>query len=93
MHLAGLPPPTPQPGVMTSVGRCYPDFLWPEHRVIGEADGRVKYRSADDVMRGKSREQALRDLGFAIVRWTGREIRLNPAAVMDRITRALQRVL
>src|SRR5207248_1080239 len=30
------------------------DFFWPEHGVVGEADGRVKYADADALMRERS---------------------------------------
>src|SRR3954469_13648996 len=54
------------------------DFAWPEHRTLGEFDGRVKYgrllRPGDDVTevvyREKLREDLLRDLGWQVVRWT-----------------------
>lgn len=57
------------------IGRC--DFYWPEHRVVGEFDGRLKYGrefdaqgSAEErVWREKLREDRLRDLGLRVVRW------------------------
>lgn len=87
--VAELPLPTCQAPVQTPIGTLYPDFLWPERRLIGEVDGRIKYTDAEVMMREKAREQVLRDLGFQIVRWTGREIRLQPQVVMARIARAL----
>lgn len=89
MILAGLPEPIPQAPIRTPMGTLCPDFLWSEHRLIGEADGRQKYATPDVMMREKQREQMLRDLGFTIVRWTGKEIWLTPASVVDRIGRAL----
>lgn len=87
--LAGLPQPIPQAPIATSAGVVYPDFLWPEHRLVGEAGGALKYQTPDVMLKEKEREQLLRDVDFAIVRWTGREIRLRPDLVMDRIARAL----
>lgn len=87
--LAGLPEPIPQAPIDTVMGTFYPDFLWPEYRLIGEADGDQKYGTPRDMIREKQREQVLRDLGFAFVRWRGREIRLTPGVVIDRIGRAL----
>lgn len=87
--LAELPLPIPQVRIHTVLGPVYPDFLWPEHRLIGEADGAVKYETRDAMLKEKEREQVLRDLGFTIVRWTGKEIRLRPALVVDRVARAL----
>jgi hypothetical protein len=86
---AGLPLPTCQHEVRTPNGVYFPDFFWDGHGVIGESDGRVKYVDSGAVMREKEREQVLRDLGFRIVRWSGKEIHLSPSVVMERIERAL----
>jgi hypothetical protein len=86
----GLPLPRCQAPIRTPVGMMFPDFLWEEAALIGESDGRVKYTDSAAVMREKEREQVLRDLGFRIVRWSGREIHLTPGAVLARIERALQ---
>ncbi len=45
------------------------DFLWRQHNLFGEADGRSKYTSLDAFYAEKLREQALEDLGFEVVRW------------------------
>lgn len=89
MRLAGIPDPIPQAHIRTVLGSLYSDFLWPEHRLIGEADGALKYQTQDAMLQEKQREQVLRDMGFSIVRWTGKEIHLTPARVIDRIERAL----
>lgn len=89
LHLARLPMPQFQAPVRTPMGVVYPDCLWPEHRLIGECDGAVKYTQADVMIQEKEREQVLRDLGFRIVRWLGKEIVLRPEVVIDRIARAL----
>jgi len=86
---AGLPLPTCQHEVRSPYGVYFPDFFWEEHGVIGESDGRVKYVDSAAVMREKEREQVLRDLGFRIVRWSGKEIHQSPSVVMDRIERKL----
>lgn len=87
--LAGLPLPSCQHPIPTPFGTFYPDFYWEQHRVIGEADGRIKYGDADAIIAEKEREQVLRDLGYQIVRWTGREITGQPQLVVGRIARAL----
>jgi hypothetical protein len=81
---AGLPEPIPQWEVRTPMGRVIGrvDFGWPKLRAIGEFDGKVKYTrlllpgqsAADAVYEEKLREDALRDLGFAVVRWTWPEL-------------------
>lgn len=87
--LAGLPLPECQVPIRTPMGMVYPDFFWPEFRLIGEVDGAVKYSGADAHVREKEREQILRDLNYRMVRWLGREIRLQPGVVIDRVARKL----
>lgn len=76
---AGLPVPVPQWEV-TDVGGWVlgrSDFGWPEHGVVGEFDGRIKYgrllrpgeSAADAVYREKRREDALRERVRTVVRW------------------------
>ncbi len=89
LYLAGLPMPLFQQAVRTARGVFYPDCLWPGHRLIGEADGAVKYADAAAFVAEKEREQALRDQGYQVVRWLGREIVREPATVIARIARAL----
>ena len=51
MVLHGLPLPKLQVRIRTARGDVYPDFLWEEAMVIGEADGMVKYRTPEDLKR------------------------------------------
>jgi hypothetical protein len=87
--LAGLPAPLWQEPIRTPAGTFYPDCLWPEHRLIGEADGADKYRDQHAAVREKEREQVLRDLGFRVVRWLGKEIVGRPQIVVERVRREL----
>lgn len=89
MVAAGLPLPECQVPIETEFGTFYPDFYWREQNLIGEADGKVKYRDPDAVIAEKRREQVLRDLGRRFVRWDGGEIHGRPQVVMARIARAL----
>lgn len=89
MVLAGLPLPDCQFPIATPMGTLYPDFYWEQANLIGEADGRIKYADSAAIIREKEREQVLRDQGFRIVRWLGKEIHLTPGLVMARIARAL----
>jgi hypothetical protein len=100
LHEAGIPAPTPQYSVYGSGGRLAgrADFGWEEQRTLGEFDGRTKYgrllkpgESTEDVLyREKLREDALRDLGWQVVRWTWADLR-HPATIADRLLRAFQR--
>ena len=49
------------------VGRV--DFWWPRFRLVGEADGRLKYATGDDLYAEKRREDRLRRLGLGVQRW------------------------
>jgi hypothetical protein len=66
--------------------------------VLGEFDGRVKYgrllkpgqSPGDAVFAEKQREDALRDLGFQVVRWTWDDLG-SPEQVAQRVRRAMLR--
>lgn len=82
VHLVagGLSVPELQHEIRTPGGRLIgrSDFFWPEHRTIGEFDGRVKYGrllkpgedAGDVVFAEKRREDAIRRCGLEVVRWT-----------------------
>ena len=66
--------------------------MWKPYRMVGEADGRVKYTDphgdpeivlADE----KARQLRIEEHGFVVVRWTGAEIQRHPDRVIDRIVR------
>ena len=96
----GVPAPTPQLLVRDTRGVVVArvDFGWPEHGVVGEFDGRVKYGrgSAPDqdpatvLWREKLREDLLRDLGWQVVRWVWADLD-KPRALVDRLERAFAR--
>ncbi|MEV0295712.1 hypothetical protein [Nocardia sp. NPDC050710] len=99
MRAVRLPAPELQAHILTpdhqEVARV--DFLFPELGVIGEFDGLVKYRAAlrgtrspeDVVIAEKAREDALRALGWIVIRWTWRELE-TPHEWLTRLTRAAQ---
>jgi len=87
--LAGLPTPELQFPIRTSTGTYYPDFYWPEHHLIGECDGMVKYTDPAALVAEKVREDSLRALGNRFVRWLGREVMATPGVVVGRVSRAL----
>jgi hypothetical protein len=88
----GLPAPTLQAPIrLPDGGLALADFLWKDWRVIGEADGRLKYERPEDLWHEKLREDQLRDLGYEVVRWTWDEIVSRPDVVVGRILRAAAR--
>ncbi len=89
-HLAGFPTPRFQAPLRTPIGTFFPDCLWEDRRVIGECDGAVKYAEGSAAfVAEKQREQALRYLGYGMVRWLAKEIMARPDVVVARVARAL----
>ena len=90
----GLPAPILQWELRDGVGHLvgYTDFGWPELRTVGEFDGRVKYgrllrsgqEPGDAVFAEKLREDRIRALGLAVVRWTWPDLD-NFALVANRL--------
>lgn len=93
-HQHGLPAPELQvvlhdlDGV---IGRV--DHYWAEFRVVGEADGALKYLRPEDLFAEKRREDRLRDAGSDVVRWTWDEALGRPAVVVGRLLRAFVRAV
>jgi hypothetical protein len=94
---AGLPTPLLQVDIAdergTSVGRV--DFLFEAQRTILETDGRVKYDDPGSLWREKRREDALRELGYEVVRVTWAQL-MGPAEsvrrrILDAFARAARR--
>jgi hypothetical protein len=95
MAQVGIPAPDLQVNVFDDIGNWLArgDFGWRERGVIGEFDGRVKYVGEADqvariVMSEKLREQAIRDAGWVVVRWTWRDLS-DTATFRRRIMGAL----
>jgi hypothetical protein len=87
---AGLPRPTLQVPVATRLGTFRCDLGWPEHGVLVEFDGAVKYRSGGlrpdhdgpaELWREKRRFDAVRETGANPVRLTARDAGDVDAAV------------
>ena len=101
MAEAGLPAPDLQVELFddlgTFVGR--PDFVWLARRTLGEFDGFSKYgaglrrpgQTAEDVvLEEKAREDALRELGFEVVRWQWDALK-DPTILRSKVMRAFNR--
>jgi hypothetical protein len=97
----GIPTPVSQYEIFDEEGRLVArvDFAWPEQRVVGEADGRIKYDSNlpgalppdQRLWAERLRQDELTTRGWEIVRWTDRERRLRPDRVRARILNAFKR--
>jgi hypothetical protein len=98
----GIPQPDLQREVLGPDGHVMArvDFLWDEQKTIGEFDGKAKYRqllkpgqSSDTVIFDeKVREDALRDLGWQVVRWLWRDL-YRKGVLRERLERAFARSL
>lgn len=96
----GLPHPVPQVEVHDELGGLVGrvDLLWRGLRVVGEADGKGKFRGefdddrseravADRLIRAEERAGRLREVGLGVVRW-GSEALREPGLLAARIRRA-----
>jgi hypothetical protein len=67
------------------------DFLWPERKVIAEADGLVKYNDRKDLLDERERDHQLREAGYTVVHFTWKELFQDRDDVTNRIRAALER--
>jgi hypothetical protein len=97
IHELGFPAPTLQFDVRDAHGLAgTSDFGWPDFRLLGEFDGRVKYTRGmarpgenveDIVVREKLREDRMRATGRGMVRWLWSDA-LQPGLLHEKLTRA-----
>jgi hypothetical protein len=90
-HEQGLPAPDLQVWVGDDELIARTDFLWRDHRTIGEADGALKYADPSRARAQLERDRRLREAGFEVVHFTWEEIIQSPALVAARIDSAFQR--
>jgi hypothetical protein len=65
--------------------------VWWDLRIIGEADGALKYATRDDLIREKARQEALERAGWLVIRWNWAEAVTDPRIMIRRIERAIER--
>lgn len=75
---AGLPRPRTQIPLVTRLGTFWADLGWEEWRALVEYDGRAKYRSIDDLVREKRRQDALAEIGWRTLRVVKEDLRAWP---------------
>ena len=85
----------PRPFCQAWIGVDFPewrvDFLIREVRVVGEADGRVKYTEPGLLWAEKKRQESIEDMGFAVVRYDHDEAWRSPLRLADRFVAAAAR--
>jgi hypothetical protein len=96
----GLPRPDLQYEILGPGGRLVArvDFYWDDHKTVGEFDGKIKYgrllkpgqRIEEVVFAEKVREDAVRDLGLQVVRWTSPDL-YRVGILRERVLRAFAR--
>jgi hypothetical protein len=67
------------------------DFLWEAYGVAGEADGMVKYATADVLRAEKLRQERIEQDGLVVVRWTWAEAYHRPDVIAHRAADVLRR--
>lgn len=92
-HVLGFRQPTPQVEIFDGDGIFVArvDFLYEDLKLIVEVDGLGKYRSPQDLIAEKLREDRLRELGYAFVRLTWAHLDDHPLVgrkVLDGVGRA-----
>ncbi len=92
---AGLPMPLCNVTLIAGSREARVDELWAELGVIGEPDGKGKYRKRDDIAQAhwdeKRRHEWLEDLGFAVARWGTVDVASDADVMVDRVDRATRR--
>ena len=89
---APLPRPVQQLQIRLPDGsNAYPDFSWPERMRIVEADGFDSHGTPEQLEHDLRRQNQLMDLGWAIRRFTARDIRERPLEVQDEIVRFINK--
>ena len=90
MDDSGIPLPVPQWEVTCPSGRTYRvDFGWPDRNKGVEVDGVAAHSSAEQLERDLARQNDLLAAGIELRRFTGRQIRRHPRAVVTEIRRFL----
>jgi very-short-patch-repair endonuclease len=88
-----LPPPELQVVLNGANGRFIGrvDFFWPDHRVVAESDGLLKYSGAREAIAELRRDRLLREAGFEVVHVTWAELFSQPERVVERIRDTFER--
>lgn len=79
----------PRPEANAMVGRYEVDMLWRRQRLIVEVDGYAFHSGRAAFERDRRRDAALQAAGYRVVRFTWRQITLEPHAVVARLATLL----
>jgi len=81
----------PAPEVNVKLGRWEVDFLWREQRLVVETDSWTYHRGSVSFEDDHARDLDLRAAGYAVLRFTGRQIEEEPGRVVADVARALSK--
>jgi very-short-patch-repair endonuclease len=79
----------PEPEVNVRIGGYEVDFLWREQRLVVEIDGYRYHSTRRAFEHDRSKDAALQDAGFVVVRITWRQLVHQPFAIVARLVRRL----
>jgi very-short-patch-repair endonuclease len=90
---ASLPSPAVNAWITLDDGVAYQaDFMWREHRLIAETDGRDVHTTRKAFEHDRLRDQRLTLAGFTVVRFTWRQIADEPRRVAEALRTLLARL-
>jgi very-short-patch-repair endonuclease len=81
----------PRPETNVKFGRFEADFVWREQRLIVELDSETYHSGPGAVYRDREKDMVFRDYGFDVLRPTRAHVVYEPAMVLVRLVRALER--
>jgi hypothetical protein len=90
-HQTGLPLPVSQLQLHLGGVDMRVDFGWPEAKVVVEIDGRRWHIESGAFQLDRTRQNALVQAGWLVLRFTVEDIRLRPQYVVAEVRRALGR--
>jgi very-short-patch-repair endonuclease len=82
---AALPQPAVNAWIALEDGMVKADFLWRAERLVVETDGHAFHGTREAFERDRRRDQLLTLAGFKIVRFTWRQVTIEPDAVAETI--------
>jgi very-short-patch-repair endonuclease len=86
---SGLPRPVCNRAVMVGDERIEVDFLWSEQRVVVETDGEKFHANSLAFERDRKRDRLLQVDGYRVLRFTHRQVEIEPEAVIASIRELL----
>jgi very-short-patch-repair endonuclease len=90
---ASLPSPAVNTWITLDDGVAYKaDFLWREHKLIAETDGRDVHTTRKAFEHDRLRDQRLMLAGFTVVRFTWRQVADEPQRVAEALRTLLARL-